>query len=118
MNDAEKIEIFEEAFRDKGFVGSRRDCICGNIFYNSDGGWDWKDGELEELAKNTRATDVDYSVGTITFECKEHCLDCNCWHKRALIMFSFLMSHNSQIVALFRAVKNHELARAESIEVE
>lgn len=118
MTDAKKIEIFEEAFRDKGFVGSRRGCVCGNIFYNSDGGWDWGDGELEGLAKNTKATDVDYSVGTITFEGTEYCLDCTCWHKRALRIFGFLISHNSPIVALFRAVKKHELARAESVEVE
>ena len=118
MNDVEKIEIFEDAFKDQGFVGSRRDCICGNIFYNSNGGWDWEDGELEELAKNKRAFDVDYSVGTITFEGKEYCLDCTCWHKRALMIFRFLTTHNSPIVALFRAVKKHELALAGSIEVD
>ena len=118
MSDKEKIEIFEEAFRDKGFTGSRRDCACGNIFYNSEGGWDWEDGELEGLDQNIKATDVDYSVGTITFEGKEYCLDCTCWHKRALMIFVFLLAHNSSIVALFRAVKKHELERAESIEVE
>ena len=118
MIDAEKIEIFEEAFRDRGFVGSRRDCACGNIVYNSDGGWDWEEGELEGLAKNLKATDVDYSVGTITFEGKEYCLDCNCWHKRAVMIFGFLMAHNSPIVALFRAVKKYKLAQVESIEVE
>ncbi len=118
MTDEKKIEIFEEAFQDTGIVGSRRDCVCGNIFYNSNGGWDWEDGELEGLAKNINATDVDYSVGTITFEGKGYCLDCTCWHKRALMIFRFLMSHNSPVVALFRAVKKYELAMVESIEVE
>lgn len=118
MTDKEKIEIFKEAFREKVFTGSRRDCICGNIFYNSGGGWDWEDGELEGLAKNIKAFDVDYSVSTITFEGKERCLDCNCWHKRALMIFEFVMTHNSPIVELFRAVKKYELAKAESIAIE
>ena len=114
MTNEKKIEIFEEAFRDM-VAGSQRECDCGKIFYNSNGGWDWEDGELEALEKSKSATDLDYSVGTITFEGNEYCLDCNCWHKRAVKIFGFLMSHNSPVVALFRAVKKHELARAESI---
>ncbi len=117
MTDEKKIEIFEEAFRDMT-AGSWRTCVCGKDFYNSGGGWDWEDGELEALEKNKTAIDLDYSVGTITFEGKEYCLDCNCWHKRALMIFGFVMSHNLMIVELFRAVKKHELAKAENIKVE
>lgn len=117
MRKKEKLEIFEDAFRDH-IAGSYRECNCGKVFYNSNGGWDWEDGELEALEKSNTAMDLDYSVGTITFENKEYCLDCNCWHKRALMIFGFVMSHNLPIVALFRAVKKHELVKAESITVE
>ena len=116
MEEQEKIEIFEEAFRDH-CTGSRRECDCGKMFYNSNGGWDWEDGELEALEKSNTATDLDYSVGTLTFEGKEYCLDCSCWHKRALMIFRFVMTHNSPIVELFRAVKKYELAKAENIAI-
>ncbi len=117
MTDEKKIEIVEEAFRDRT-AGNRRECACGKVFYNSGGGWDWEDGELEALKKNKSATDLDYSVGTITFERTEYCLDCNCWHRKAHMIFGFLMVHNSQVVALFRAVKKYKLAHAERIKVE
>ena len=117
MTDKEKIEIFEEAFKNMT-AGHYRQCACGEEYYNSNGGWDWEEGELEALEKDKKATDLDYSVGTLSFEGKEYCLDCKCWHKRALMIFGFLMSHNSPIVALFRAVKKYEIARAESIEVD
>lgn len=118
MTNEKKIEIFEEAFKLHGSTGSERFCECGKIFYNSDGGWDWEDGRLEWLRKQKHAVDVDYSVGTLDFEGKQYCLDCNCWHERALRIFAFLVSHNSCIVALFRAVKKYELEKAESIAVE
>ncbi len=117
MSDKEKLEIFEDAFRDQT-AGSYRECDCGREFYNSNGGWDWEDGELEVLEKSNTSFDLDYSVGTLSFEGKEYCLDCGCWHKRALRIFGFVMSHNSQIVALFQAVKKYELAKADSIAVE
>lgn len=117
MSPEKMIEILEEAFRDHT-AGSRRECDCGKIFYNSNGGWDWEEGELEALEKSESATDLDYSVGTMTLEGKEYCLDCGCWHKRALVIFGFLMAHNFAIVALFRAVKRHELAQVGMIEVE
>jgi hypothetical protein len=117
MTKKEKLEIFEDAFMDDT-AGSWRTCNCGKDFYNSNGRWDWDEGRLEALEKDYKAIDLDYSVGTITFEGTEYCLDCDCWHKRALMIFGFVMSHNSAIVSLFRAVKKHKLAKAESIAVE
>lgn len=56
MNEQKKIEIFEEAFR-SGVGHSEFTYCCGKVFYNSNGGWDWEDGELEELEKSG-ATDL------------------------------------------------------------
>ena len=117
MNEQAKIEIFEEAFCDH-LGGSYRECDCGKIFYNSNGGWDWEDGELEALEKSEDAIDLDYSIGEVYFEGRRYVIDCKCWHKRALVIFNFLMVHNSPIVELFRAVKKYELAKAESIETD
>ena len=91
MTKEEKIEILEDAFR-SGIGHSRFECNCGNVFYNSNGSWDWEEGELEEL-NNSDATDLDYTVSTVILEGIEYCMDCICWHKKALLIFDFLISH-------------------------
>lgn len=114
MNRQEKIEIFEKAFR-ASVSRSRMECECGKVFYNSNGGWDWEDGELEALEKSKDAIDLDCSVGEIGFEGRQYALDCECWHERAIRIFEFLMSHNYQIVELFTNVKVLLLEEVESI---
>jgi len=61
--------------------GSRRTCECGMTFYNPDGGWDWNEGELEELqAKEERgeATSVGYTVTAMSIDGKEFVIGCPC----------------------------------------
>jgi len=115
MNKKEKIEIIEHAFR-SGIGHSRCQCVCGNMFYNSNGGWDWEDGELEELEKSN-AINLDYTVDTIMLEGKEYCVDCDCWHDKALNIFAFLISHNHQIVDLFLDYKKYKQQEVDIIEL-
>ena len=115
MNEKDKIEIFEIAFR-SGVGHSRMECVCGKVFYNSNGRWDWEDGELEEL-KKSNATDLDYTVGSVFFEEKEYCLDCDCWHKRALVIFESLVRHNHQIAELFSLCKKTKQEEVDNISV-
>ena len=114
MNKKNKIEIFEKAFGLS--VGhSCMKCECGKTFYNSNGGWDWENGELEALEKSKNAIDLDYSVGEIGFEGKRYVPDCECWHERAMMIFKFLMTYNYQIIELFTGVKQLLLEEAKSI---
>ena len=115
MNKQEKIEICEEAF--SCHAGhSCFSCNCGKVFYNSNGGWDWEEGHLEELEKSN-AIDLDYAVEDLTFEGQYFCKDCSCWHDRALRIFNFLMAHNRQIVDLFKAAKKLEQKKVDAIRV-
>ena len=117
MDEKEKIEIFKKAFAIP--VGHAcMECECKKVFYNSNGSWDWENGELEALEKSKDAIDLDYSVGEIDFEGRYYALDCQCWHKRAMKIFDFLMTHNCQIIKLFTAVKALLLEEAESTKVE
>lgn len=89
-------ESFELAFAtNRG--GCRRVCDCGREFYNPNGGWDWKEGELERLAKDENAQPLEWTVGTISFEGKEYVPDCDCWQKRAEIIIGFIDSHGRKI---------------------
>ena len=113
MKQETKVEIFEEAFG-SDTAGSCRECDCGKVFYNSNGGWDWEDGELAGL-NGSDAVDLDYSVGTVIFESKEYCKDCTCWHKRALAIFDFLVTHNYKIASFFKHYKAQKQKEAEDI---
>lgn len=115
MDEQKRIQIFEEAFS-CGAGHSCFECNCGRVFYNSNGGWDWEEGHLEELEKSD-AMDLDYAVEDIKFEGKFYCKDCTCWHKRALKIYGFLVSHNWQIVALFKLVKKQKNKEADDIQV-
>ena len=113
MDKQKKIQIFEEAFSCQA-GHSCFECNCGAVFYNSNGSWDWEEGHLEELTKSN-ATDLDYSVEDIKFEGKYYCKDCNCWHERALKVFGFLLSHNWQIIDLYKLVKKQKAKEVDDI---
>lgn len=116
MSKNKKIELFSDAFR-SGVGHSVFQCNCGKEFYNSTGGWGWDEGELEEL-QNSGAIDLDYTVSTILFEGTEYALDCDCWHKRALLIFDFLISHNPRIIELFKLYKQHKQEETDNVVVD
>lgn len=116
MDREDKLEIYETAFRG-GTGHSRFECNCGKVFYNSNGKWDWEEGELETL-EGTGATDLDHTVGTVLFEEKEYSADCDCWHERALLICDFLISHNHQIIELFKDYKKTMQAKVDYIQSE
>lgn len=111
-----KLENFEEAFRDR-MTGAVRECECGRVFYNSDGGWDFEEGELESLEKNSNATDLDYSVGTLTFDGTPYCLDCSCWQSKAQKFILWLNGHRSEIAEYFKLEKSRHQGEADSTPV-
>ncbi len=113
MDRQGKIKILEEAFS-CATGHSYFECNCGEVFYNSNGGWDWEEGELEGLEKSD-AVDLDYAVEDLRFEGNNYCKDCSCWHKRALRIFAFLMVHNRQIVEIFKLVKVVKIMEADDI---
>ena len=110
IGDIMNIETFENAF--KTSRGSCQGvCECGKQFYNSDGGWSWEEGEIEDLEEEN-ATNLDWSVGFVRFEGKEYCRDCNCWHRKAERLMSFIDSHSHQIANYLNSEKKRKLKEA------
>lgn len=68
-------------------------CECGTQYYNSDGSWDWDEGELDGLRADANAFDVDYGISIIAFNGKEFANPCDCWKPVALRVIGFLDSH-------------------------
>jgi hypothetical protein len=104
-------KAFERAFSTRT-SGARRECPCGRIFYNPNGGWDWDDGELESLGKNAQATGLDYAVGEIDFEGVGFCIDCECWHERALRMLNWIVAHDEAIAEFLSEEKKRKTREA------
>jgi hypothetical protein len=111
-NLPEQLKNFEQAFTTSS-TGCRRECLCGSVFYDSVGNYDWDEGEFEALEKNERATAVDYSVGTISFEGKEYCCDCDCWHERAKQIIRFLDGHAHKIAEWLTLEKKRKQEEAD-----
>lgn len=89
---------FEDAF--DSHVGScRGQCACGREFWCSDlnSGFDWEEGEVEELMKNPNATGLEYSVGYVEFEGGTFVIDCDCWRQRADRIRKFIDAHSYEI---------------------
>ena len=108
-------EVFEDAFQHSGTC--RMECECGKTYYNSNGGWDWADGELETLAADETAIDLPYTVGRITFEGKEYANGCDCWIELAAMIYRFLVAYGPSIADLFDGIKRHMQAEAEGFPV-
>ena len=107
------IEEIESAFRQD--VSSRDGvCHCGRKFMNSDGGWDWDDGEFDNMRKDG-FEDIPYAIGWILLEGKGYIDSCNCWHKRAKIIGRFLLTHRDGIASFLNSERELRLAAAQSI---
>lgn len=115
--DKEKRESFMNAF-DMHTGGCSGRCECGRLFFDDseDGGWDWNDGEREELqakAKAGEATALDYGVGYVQFEGRQYAWDCDCWHQRAAVLIGFIDGHAREIAEYLNAEKKRLQAIAD-----
>lgn len=110
MND--QLENFSRAFS-SGSGGCVRTCECGRVFYDTQPGYTWEDGEFEALTANKNATALDYSVGTLCFEGKEYCMDCDCWHPRARRIIEWIESHGQSIAEFLTLEKKRKQADAD-----
>jgi hypothetical protein len=113
MADKPKLpsERFEDAF-DDGVGWSRVTCQCGQTYYNSDGGWDWEDGELEALRKDPKATDVDYSVSEMTVNGKTYVTGCPCTAELVRVE-NFIRAYRYKIAAYLKAVAEGQIESGE-----
>jgi hypothetical protein len=114
QTEENKLDRFSEAFSSGG-AGCRRQCECGRVFYDTDNGWDWGEGELEALQANKEATPLSYAVSTMILEGREYARDCNCWHTRASKVIEWLDSHNREIARYLNGEQAYALAHAKEM---
>jgi hypothetical protein len=111
-DEAEALENFEAAFRDRG-AGCVRQCDCGRIYYNPSGEWTWEPGELEKLEANPNATASVYAIGAIVFEGRWYADHCECWKERARKIVAFLKAHDEQIAEFLTLERKRKQAEAD-----
>lgn len=104
-------EEFERAFGGSG--SCRVKCgFCGREEYNSDGGWDWDDGELEALRADPNAEDVYYTPTWGYLVGKQYLHGCPCNEARRYE--DFIWSHRHGIIRYLRARTQANLKTAEA----
>jgi len=101
-----RFDNFQEAFR-SGCSGCRRECECGKVYYNPDGGWDWNEGELEDLEKYN-AIALDYTVGTLVIDGEEYVTDCDCWHEKAKKIIAWMERNKYAFVEYLQLEKKRK----------
>lgn len=110
---SDKLENFERAFS-SGTGGCRRTCNCGKEYFdNSNGHYDWEDGELEALLASKTSVALDYSVGDIDFEGTQYVDACPCWHERAEQIMSFIDNHAFKISEYLTLEKKRKQSEAD-----
>lgn len=81
--------------------GCRRECACGRIHFDiSDNGWDWDDGELENLRVGAKEKPDQYfkqsgAVQTMLIDGMEFVMDCPCGY--ALKVETFIRQNAERI---------------------
>lgn len=111
MADDDGLDSFERAFTNGG--GCVRDCACGRVFYNPDGGWTWEDGELDRLRADPTATALEWSVGEMVIEGKSYVPDCDCWKPIALKFIAFIRRYDEEIAEFLTNEKRRKQAEAD-----
>lgn len=86
--------------------------MCGRVFYNPNGSWDWDDGELDRLAANPNATAKDWACGEVFIDGKTYAMDCTCWHERGLKILQWILAHDEEIAAFLTFEKARKQAEA------
>ncbi len=105
MNRPRHLDDFREAFQ-TDVSRAEFECLCGRIFFDNYNGGIWDDEqEILDLQNNPKATPIDHAIGTMSFEGKEYCWECDCWHVRAEQVRNFLLGHKKEIAELFRFEK-------------
>lgn len=84
-------------------------------FYNSDGGWDFDEGELDKLHADPNAKDLDYAVPFVEFEGTVYVADCTCWHERAERILAFLDDHAIQVANYLMAERQRKIKEASRV---
>lgn len=105
------LDSFKEAFS-TDHASSRGLCDCGREYYNSTGAWDWHDGELKKLQADTRAEDLNCSIGFIEFTGRTFVVQCTCWHDRANLLMRFMDTPGHNIATYLRCEKIRKLEEA------
>ncbi len=108
----EHLENFERSFT-SGSGYARQLCQCGQEYFDGHNSISWDEGEIEKLRTDPNAIELDYSVGSVVFEGKEYCVDCECWKKRATMLISFILGHRRQIADFLNADKARLIKEAE-----
>ena len=118
--DTQCSELFEDIFRSNN-GGCLRICVCGRInFDSSDNGWDWDQGELEELEKNQKNNPDKYiehdgSVGTMVVSGNEIVCGCICEHAKK--SEDFILENAENIAEYLNKKAKRLKEKAERIEV-
>jgi len=94
--DPDVLENFRRAFA-SGTSGCVRECHCGCVFYSSEPGYTWDEGEYEALEANPKTIALQWSVSDLSFEGKDFVMDCKCWHPRAARLIRFIDAHGREI---------------------
>lgn len=111
---ASDLETFIEAFADNAAT-CRGYCACGRTYFDSvSGGYDWNEGELDELRKDPNAIPMSTSVGYISLEGSTYIEECHCWHERARTIKRFLDAHAHKIADYLTKEKQRKQAAADS----
>ena len=111
-----KQESFELAFS-MDTSGGTHECICGKVYYDYAGFWEWEEGELEELEKNPNVLAVNHAIGLLQFEGKIYVSDCECWHERVNALMGFIDSHSHQIAKYLNSERDRKIEEAQSMPV-
>jgi hypothetical protein len=108
----EKLENFEDAFH-AGTGGCLRSCNCGRIYYDAVSPCDWEEGEIERLDTNEEATGCEHSISDLRINGVEYVMSCDCWHKKAEELMSFIDKNAYQIAKYLNAEKTRKQRDAE-----
>lgn len=103
---------FESGFATRT-SGAVRTCLCGRVFYNPSGGWDWEDGELDSLEADPKATGVDWACGEVRINGKTYARDCDCWHEQGRKILEFVLRYDEEIADFLNQVKAAKTAAAD-----
>ncbi len=108
------LESFKEAFY-TGAGSCRGLCKCGVQFYDSEGGYAWEDGELDNLRSTPGSREIDCSVGFVAFGGVEYVYQCNCWYKKAEKVMNFIDSHSHAIIQYLLYEKTRRQAEVDNM---
>jgi len=112
-------KLFDDIFA-SGCGGCERTCACGIHWFDIQDGWDWEEGELEDLKKKAaedpeKYKESDGSVGTVEIDDQEIVYGCTCDY--AWKYEQFIISHGRQIARYLNERAKALRETAEAIEV-